>query len=302
MKPCGPGLAIDATARRNQHRNRGPAEIHQRQDQDGEHRHLDFLRLDFLADVFRRTTDHQAGDENRENDEQQHAVHARADAADDDLAELDVDQRDHAAERRKGVMHGVDGSAGRGGRDHRKQRRGHNAEADFFAFHVAAGEAERIESVVAMRLGPVANDDAGDEQDAHHRENGPALALVADHPTEHVGQRRADREDRNDLHEVGKCRRVLEGMRSIGVEETAAVGAEHLDGDLRGNGPHRDRLFAAFKRGGFDIGPERLGHALPNQEKRIDDADRQQDVERATGDIDPEIADRAHRRARKPTD
>ena len=34
-----------------------------------------------------------------DDDEQQHAVEAGADAADDDLAELDVDQRDHAAER-----------------------------------------------------------------------------------------------------------------------------------------------------------------------------------------------------------
>ena len=79
--------------------DRRPAEIHQRQHQDGEHRHLDFLGLDLLADIFRRAADHQAGDEDREDDEQQHAVQAGADAADDDLAELDVDQRDHAAER-----------------------------------------------------------------------------------------------------------------------------------------------------------------------------------------------------------
>ena len=88
MKPCGPGLAIEATAGGQHHGDRGPAEIHQRQDQDGEHRHLDFLRLDLLADIFRRAADHQAGDEDRDDDEQQHAVHAGADAADDDLAEL----------------------------------------------------------------------------------------------------------------------------------------------------------------------------------------------------------------------
>ena len=99
MKPCGPALASWGSRRRIDHRDRGPAEIHQRQDQDGEHRHLDFLGLDFLADVFRRAADHQAGDEDREDDEQQHAVEAGADAADDDLAELHVDQRDHAAER-----------------------------------------------------------------------------------------------------------------------------------------------------------------------------------------------------------
>src|SRR5215470_14235496 len=56
--------------------DRGPAEIHQRQHEDGEHRHLDLARLDLLADIFRRAADHQAGDEDREDDEQQHAIHA----------------------------------------------------------------------------------------------------------------------------------------------------------------------------------------------------------------------------------
>ncbi len=99
MKPCGPALAIEATAEGSTTDDRGPAEIHQRQHQNGKHRHLDLARLDLLADIFRRAADHQAGDEDRQHDEQQHAVEAGADAADDDLAELHVDQRDHAAER-----------------------------------------------------------------------------------------------------------------------------------------------------------------------------------------------------------
>ena len=78
---------------------RRPAQIHQRQDQDGEHGHLDLPGLDLLADVLRRAPDHQAGDEHGDDDEDQHAVEAGADAADDDLAELHVDERDHAAER-----------------------------------------------------------------------------------------------------------------------------------------------------------------------------------------------------------
>src|SRR6202167_2139196 len=102
----------------------GPAQIHQRQHQDGEHRHLDFARLDLLADIFRGAADHQAGDEDRQHDEQQHAVETGADAADDDFAELHVDQRNHAAERGKGVMHGVDGATGRRRGDDREQRRG----------------------------------------------------------------------------------------------------------------------------------------------------------------------------------
>jgi hypothetical protein len=37
----------------------------------------------------------------------------------------------------------------------------------------------------------------------------------------------ADREDREHLDEVGERRRVLEGMGGVGVEEAAAIGAEH---------------------------------------------------------------------------
>ena len=279
-----------------------PAEIHQRQHQDGEHGHLDFLGLDFLADIFRRPADHEPGDEDRDDDEQQHAVHAGADAADNDLAELDVDQRDHATERGERVVHGVDGAARSRRSDHREQRRGDDAEADFLAFHIAAGKAERIERGRAIGLGPVADDHAGDEQHAHHGEDGPALALVADHAAEHVGERGAECEDQDDLQEVRKRGRVFKRMRSVGVEETAAIGAEHLDGDLRSDRTDRDGLLGAFQRGGVDIGAERLRHALPDQKQRGDDANWHENVERAAGDIDPEVADRLHRRAGEAAD
>ena len=92
------------------------------------------------------------------------------------------------------------------------------------------------------------------------------------------------------------------GCDGVGVEEAAAIGAEHLDRDLRGDRADRDGLLGAFQRRGVDVGAERLRHALPDQEQRVDDADRQQDVERAAGDIDPEIADRAHRGAGEAAD
>ena len=91
-------------------------------------------------------------------------------------------------------------------------------------------------------------------------------------------------------------------MRRVGVEEAAAIGAEHLDGDLRGHRADRDHLLGALERGRLHIGAERLRHALPHQEQRIDDADRQQDVERAAGDIDPEIADGLDRGPREAAD
>ena len=297
-----PGVGHRGHRPRIHDRHRRPAEIHQRQDQDGQHRHLHLLRLDLLADIFRRAADHQTGDKDRDNDEHQHAVQAGADAANDDFAELDVDERHHAAERGKGVVHGVDRAAGCGRGDDGEQRGGNDAEADFLALHIAAGEAHRGERVVAVRFSPVANGHAGEEQDAHDREDGPTLALVADHAAEHIGERRPDREDREHLHEVRQRRRILEGMRGVGVEEAAAVGAEHLDRDLRGDRADRDGLLGAFQRGCLDIRPERLRHALPDQEQRVDNADRHQDVERATGDIDPEVADRLHRSARKAAD
>ena len=104
------------------------------------------------------------------------------------------------------------------------------------------------------------------------------------------------------LHEIRQRGRVLERMRRIGVEEAAAIGAEHLDRDLRGDRADRDGLLGAFQRGGVDIGAERLRHALPDQEQREEHADREQDVERAAGDIDPEIADGLGRGAREAAD
>ena len=46
----------------------------------------------------------------------------------------------------------------------------------------------------------------------------------------------------SDLHEVRQRRRVLVRMRRVDVEEAAAVGAEHLDRDLRSGRAHRQRL------------------------------------------------------------
>ena len=154
----------------------------------------------------------------------------------------------------------------------------------------------------AVGFRPIGDGDAGDEQHAHHGQDRPALALVADHAAEHVGHGRADQEDRQHLHEVRQRGRVLEGVRGVGIEEAAAIGAQHLDRDLRGHRADRDGLLGAFERGGLDIVAERLRHALRDQEQRVDHADRQQHIKRGAGDVDPEIADRAHRRPREAAD
>ena len=56
------------------------------------------------------------------------------------------------------------------------------------------------------------------------------------------GEAGGDEEDGEHLQEVRERRGVLEGMRAVGVEEAAAVGAEHLDGFLRGDRALRDGL------------------------------------------------------------
>src|SRR6185437_784865 len=154
-KTMRPGIGHRGHRRRQHHGDHGPAQIHQRQHQDRQHRHLDLAGLDLLADIFRRAADHQARHEDRQHHEQQHAIEAGADAADDDLAELHVDQRDHAAERRKTVMHGVDRAAGRRRRDHREQAGGDDAETDPLAFHVAAGQPQRLQRRSAVGFRPI---------------------------------------------------------------------------------------------------------------------------------------------------
>ena len=269
----------------------GEAEHGERQRQDREHGELHLARLDLLADVFGRAADHQPGDEDRDEHEDQHAVEAGADAADDDLAELHVDERDQPAERHEAVVHRVHRAAGGGGGDDGEERRERRAEADLLALHVGAVDPERVDQRVAVRLGPVGDADAGDEEDAHRGEDRPALALVADHAAEDVGERGAEREDRDHLQEVRDRGRVLERMRGVDVEEAAAVGAEHLDRDLRGDRAGGDGLAGAFEGGRLDRAGERLRHAEEDQDERENDADGQQHEEGDPGQVHPEVAD-----------
>src|SRR5262245_36907300 len=88
-------------------------------------------------------------------------------------------------------------------------------------------------------------------------------------------------------------------MSSIGVEEAAAVGAEHFYGDLRSDWADSDCLLGASKRGGLDIGTERLGDTLPDQKQSVENTDREQDVQCAAGDVDPKAAHGAHRMTRE---
>src|SRR3546814_5966317 len=87
-----------------------------------------------------------------------------------------------------------------------------------------------------------------------------------------------------------------------GVEEAAPVGAEQLDRFLACDGAERDRLPRPLERRRIDRTAERLRHAVCDQEERINDADRQQEIERHAGHIGPEIAQRVRLAAREASD
>jgi hypothetical protein len=70
-----------------------PQQHQQRRHQNRDGGHLHLKGFDLLAQVFRRTADHQAGDEHRHDGEHQHAVQTGTDAAEHHFAELHQHQR-----------------------------------------------------------------------------------------------------------------------------------------------------------------------------------------------------------------
>ena len=78
-------------------RDRGEDEHHRRDEERADCGELDLPRLDLLAEVLRRASDHQPRDEDRDDDVEEHPVEAGSDAAPDDLAGEHVRDRHGAA-------------------------------------------------------------------------------------------------------------------------------------------------------------------------------------------------------------
>ncbi len=91
-------------------------------------------------------------------------------------------------------------------------------------------------------------------------------------------------------------------MGRVGVEEAAAVRAEHLDRDLARHGAQRDRLLGALERRRIDIRRRASAECRSRPGTARRDADRQQHVERATREVDPERTDGRGRSARETAD
>ena len=68
------------------------------------------------------------------------------------------------------------------------------------------------------------------------------MRVILDHFSEIPGQSAGDGEDGEDLDEIAQGIGVFKGMGGVGVEESATVGTEHFDGDLRSDGALRDCL------------------------------------------------------------
>src|SRR5262245_9954530 len=79
-------------------------------------------------------------------------------------------------------------------------------------------------------------------------------------------------------------------MRGVHVEVSAAVCAQHLDGELRCQGALLDCLSAAFQRlhgsGGFEV----LNRSLRNEEQGGNYGNGQKNVQRTPSHIDPEVS------------
>ena len=297
--------------------------IGESQDENDEGSHLHVVRLDLLAEILRRATDHQAGDEDRDDHIDQHAVKTRADAAEDDFAELDIQQRHETADRMKeSCAYRVDRAAGGVRGDGGEEGGIEDAEADFLALHVAIGgiDTQGGKIGIAGRLKVPGDHDAGEEEGEHCRPHRPTVALVLDRSAKVVSQRARNRKDREDLQEVRERRRVFERMRGISIDVAAAIRSEHFDRDLRGHRALHDGLRIDFLidqhrlavRGGHRIAfvidlrhrngervaqggglkrLEILDHALRHEHDRENDADGKQQVVGDANEIDPEIAD-----------
>ncbi len=193
-------------------------------------------------------------------------------------------------------MHGVDGAGARARGNRGEQAARIRSEASLLALHVPG----RLVDVLSHsrgygRVGALfaghRHEGARRQHDDHDCEQRPALSRVAGHSAECVGQGERDDQDEQHLEPVREPRRVLEWLGRVGVEEAAAVGAQFLDGFLRGDGTERDRLHGPLEGVNGEGTREGLDHALGNEYERRNEGDRQQDVEGAAGHVDPEVAD-----------
>ena len=235
----------------------------------------------------------------------EHAVEARADAAEDDLAELHQPHRHEAAERREGVVHRVDRAVRGRGRRGRPERGVGDAEAHLLALHVAARlqrarglvDAERGEARVAGLLGHDARRAAARRRSTViAAEQRPALARVAAPSSPNVKQSAAG------ISRIASTSRKFEsgvgfsnGCAELTLKKPPPFVPSCLIAICEAAGPSGDHLLGrpalapsrvlsvGCRRSWHAacVGAEGLHDALRDEDEREDERERQQDVERA---------------------
>ena len=147
---------------------------------------------------------------------------------------------------RERVVHRVDRAARGVGGDRGEERGVEDAEADFLALHVAVGgsDAEVVDESDCRALSAHQQSSTPPtNNDRHRRPHRPAVLLVLHHSAQVISESAADGENGKHLDEIRQRRRIFERVRGVGVDVTAAVGAEHFDRDLRRHRPLHDVLF-----------------------------------------------------------
>ncbi|MNN06614.1 hypothetical protein D3C81_1194090 [compost metagenome] len=262
-----------------------------RHDHQGHHQQLHFPGLQFLAEVFRSTTDHQAGEEHRDQHVEQHAVEPGANAAEDHFADHHVDQGHHAAQWVEAVVHAVYRTVRRGRGGHRPEHGGGGAETRFLAFQRRGLlDSDVVQGRVRLVFSPQRGRAADQEQRQHAGDDRATLTQVLHVMAEGEDQRDGDQNDRGHFEQVAPRRRVLERMRRVHAEEATTVGAQLLDGNLTGSRSQRNHLVNTLHSHCIHVLRESLRHALPDQVQRQQQAQRQQAVEGGAGHVDPEVA------------
>jgi hypothetical protein len=80
------------------------------------------------------------------------------------------------------------------------------------------------------------------EEDKHRHEQSDTLLPVAEHFAKHEGQSGRQEKEGKIEKKIRQGIRAFEWMGCIGIEESAAIGAEMFDGYLRGDRADSDML------------------------------------------------------------
>ncbi len=292
-----------------QHQRQAPED----EDDDRECQHVgdDQAHLrgtDLLAQELRRPPDHQPRQEHGQQNEHEHGVEAPTISSWTDLTEEDGDERSRPADRCVAVESGIGGTS-RGPHGPDGHERGPSGtEPALLPLHVAAqvvaarhlGHARR-QKLVAVSFRLHRDQGVAGEEDGHHHHDGAPLPPTADEAAEHESDRERQHDDQQQVEHVGEAVRVFEGVGAACAVEAATVGAEQLDDFHRCDRTAGDVLSPAGNRRSRAEAVDVLDRTLANEDEGGDHRDGHEDAHQASGEIGPEVPDRAGT-AGDPTD